>query len=77
MEPNLESEIEKGASAYSIAWYKVKTAPNITVKPKEILEEEKLPFIIWWWHQVTVTPEERSRMVFNRGILIGLKAVIV
>jgi hypothetical protein len=33
-------------------------------------------FIIAWWAHVTETPEERRRMVFSSGILIGLKELI-
>jgi len=35
-----------------------------------------LVFSISWWDQVTVTPDERSRIVFNKGTPMGLKGVI-
>lgn len=54
-----------------------KIAPNEIVIIKAILEFLKLPFSISWCDHVTVTPEDRSKIVFIRGILIGLKAKIV
>jgi len=44
---------------------------------KAILDLLKLFFSISWCDHVTVTPEDRSKIVFINGILIGLKAVIV
>jgi len=41
-----------------------------------ILDFLRFFFNISWWDHVTVTPEDKSRMVFNNGILIGLKELI-
>jgi len=49
----------------------------MTVIAREILALLKLPFNISWWDHVIDTPEDRSRIVFRRGILIGLNALIL
>ncbi len=77
MEPKEESDIQKGASIYSKPWNKVKIKPNIIVKNKEIWDFKKFPFNISWWDQVTLTPEDNNRTVFNNGILIGLKEMTI
>jgi hypothetical protein len=54
----------------------VKIAPSITVKIKDRRDFSRFLFNISWWAQVTVTPDERSKIVFRRGTLIGLKELI-
>jgi len=54
----------------------VKIAPRMIVRNRAVFAFLRLFLIISWWDQVTVTPEERRRMVFSKGILIGLKEVI-
>jgi hypothetical protein len=51
-------------------------APNITVNIRDKRDFSRFLFSISWWAQVTVTPDERSRIVFKRGTLIGLKELI-
>lgn len=74
--PNEESDIQKGASTYSKPWSIVKIAPSMIVMIKDVEDLEKFFFSISWWDQVTVTPEDKSKIVFIRGILIGLKVTI-
>jgi hypothetical protein len=76
VEPKEESAIQKGASLYSNPWKKEKITPNVIVKVKANFALLKFLFSISWWDQVIETPEERSKIVFKRGILIGLKEVI-
>jgi hypothetical protein len=73
VEPKDESDIEKGASMYSNPWKPVKIIPKNTVKNKDIFDLIKLLFNISWCDQVIETPEESNKIVFKRGILIGLK----
>jgi len=73
--PNVESAREKGASLYSNPWDKVNTKPKIIVILKDILALLKFFFSISWCDQVILTPDERSKIVFKRGILIGLKEI--
>jgi len=44
-------------------------------KVKKRLNKEILELLICkqWWHQVTVTPEDKRIKVFKKGTLIGLK----
>jgi len=65
--------IEKGAVVYSSSWNSEKVAPRIIVIFNESFAFLKFFFIISWWDHVIVTPEDKRRIVFNRGILIGLK----
>lgn len=74
--PNEESDIQNGASTYSNPCNAVKITPKVIVMAKEITDLENFFFNISWWHQVTVTPEDRSRIVFIKGILIGLKVTM-
>lgn len=62
---------------YSNPWNIEKIAPREIVENKEKAAHEKFSFKIAWWDQVTVTPEERSKIVFNKGILIGLNVLIL
>jgi len=77
VEPKEESDIQNGASIYSNPCKKEKITPRQIVKIKAILDLLKLFFSISWCDHVTVTPEDKSKIVFIRGILIGLKAKIV
>jgi len=77
VEPNTESDIEKVASMYS-------NPCNIENKiPKEIVKyrDNKLCCFILlkieWWHQVTDTPEEIRSKVLSKGMLIGLKGIML
>lgn len=76
-EPNAESEIEKEASWYSKACSKENRIPNTTVVFKAVTALTLLFNNSEWWHQVTDTPEEIKSSVFNNGILIGLKGIIL
>jgi len=68
--------MQKGASIYSNPCNAVKITPREIVAIRDITDLEKFFFNISWWDHVTVTPEDKSRIVFIRGILIGLKVVI-
>jgi len=46
VDPNLESDILKGASIYSKAWKAVKMAPKTTVRSRELADLAKFPFNI-------------------------------
>jgi hypothetical protein len=74
--PKTESEMENGASIYSNPCREVNKIPKVTVSSRDAFEFFRFPFIISWCAQVTVTPEDKRRIVFRRGILIGLKGVI-
>jgi hypothetical protein len=76
VDPKQESAIQNGASMYSNAWNEVKMVPSITVIIKDKRDFSRFLFNISWWAQVTVTPDESNRIVFRRGILIGLKELI-
>lgn len=76
LDPKEESAIENGASAYSNAWNAEKIIPKNTVNVNEIFDLLKLFFSISWWDHVTVTPEERRRIVFRSGIPMGLNGWI-
>jgi hypothetical protein len=54
----------------------VKIPPSRMVSAKALVALAFILFIIAWWAQVTETPEDRRRMVFSSGILIGLKELI-
>ena len=73
VEPKEESAIQKGASMYSKPWKKVNTIPNKMVNFKAIFALLKFFFNISWWDHVIDTPDESSKIVFNKGTLIGLK----
>lgn len=76
VDPKAESAIQNGASIYSNNWNKVNTIPKEIVNIKDIFAFSKFLLIISWWDQVILTPEDRSRIVFKSGILIGLKGMI-
>lgn len=76
VEPKVASAMQNGASAYSNPWNVVKILPNRMVRIKESFAFLKFSFSISWWDQVMVTPDDKSRMVFRRGILMGLKEMI-
>jgi len=65
-----------GASIYSNAWNIVKIIPKITVDTRDRRDLVRFPFIISWWAHVTVTPDERRRIVLRRGTLMGLNELI-
>jgi len=67
--------MQKEASLYSNPWKNEKMAPNNTVVVRLSLAWLRFPFRISWWDQVTVTPEDKSRIVFSSGTLIGLNDV--
>jgi len=77
VEPKAESAKEKVASWYSNPCSMENKIPKVTVTTKAfnlvILSDNKNA----WWHQVIDTPEERSNNVFNKGILMGLKGIII
>lgn len=74
--PYTESAIEKGASKYSIPWSKVKYNPKIIVIANLCKAWLKLFSMILWWVQVILKPELSRIIVFNNGILLGLKAIM-
>jgi len=76
VEPKALSGIQKGASMYSKPWHVVKISPKVTVKYRPIFEFLVLALSISWWVHVTDTPEDKRRIVFSNGILIGLNDVI-
>jgi hypothetical protein len=76
VDPKEESAIQNGASTYSNPWNPVKIVPRDTVSKRENFALLKFLLIISWCDQVILTPEDRSRMVFSRGILMGLNALI-
>jgi len=76
VEPKDESAIANGASLYSNPWNKEKMTPRVIVKVRANLALLKFLFSISWWDHVMDTPEDSKRIVFRRGILIGLKEVI-
>jgi len=76
VEPKVESAIENGASIYSNPCNIENKIPNLIVIISLIFDLLKFFFNISWWDHVTVTPEDKSKIVFNSGILIGLKDVI-
>jgi len=47
-------------------------APRMMVKVRDNFALLKFLFNISWWDHVIDTPEESNRIVFRRGILIGL-----
>jgi len=59
--------MEKAVSVYSPYCKDKKYNPKSTVKPKLWVAEEYLPSSILWWAQVTVTPDNKSTAVFNKG----------
>jgi len=67
--------MEKGASLYSKPWKKEKINPKEMVVAKAILALLKFFLSISWWLHVIETPEDKRRIVFNKGILMGLKEV--
>jgi hypothetical protein len=46
------------------------------VNARALVAADFILFIIAWWAHVTETPDDRRRMVFRRGILIGLKELM-
>jgi len=74
--PKEESDIQKGASMYSKPCNIVNITPKPIVIIREITDLKKFFFNISWCDQVTVTPEDRSKIVFIRGILMGLKVIM-
>jgi hypothetical protein len=68
--------MQNGASVYSNPWNSVNTPPSRMVSAKALAALDFILFIIAWWAQVTDTPDERRRMVFSSGILIGLKELM-
>jgi len=54
----------------------VKTAPSVIVRDNDLFDFLYLFFSISWWAQVTENPDDNRRIVFIKGILIGLKEVI-
>jgi len=72
----VESAIENGASIYSKPCNIENKIPNLIVIISLIFDLLKFFFNISWWDHVTVTPEDKSKIVFNSGILIGLKDLI-
>jgi hypothetical protein len=61
---------------YSNPWNKENTIPRVIVKIKANLDLLKFLFNISWWDHVMDTPEDSKRIVFKRGILIGLNELI-
>jgi len=61
---------------YSTAWNIVNTAANITVATKPYKAPFLFPCIKEWWAYVTVTPDDNSNTVFNKGNSKGLIASI-
>jgi hypothetical protein len=43
---------------------------------KAFLDFLKFFFNISWWAHVILTPDDKSKIVFKSGILIGLKEII-
>ena len=76
LEPKEVSEIVKGAEMYSNPWKAEKIAPSKIVIFRDRTEVLKELFRRAWWLHVTETPEDSRRIVFKRGILIGLKGEI-
>jgi len=76
VDPKDESAIENGASLYSNPWNKEKIPPKEIVKINASLALLKFLFSISWWDHVIETPDDKRRIVFRRGILIGLNEVI-
>jgi hypothetical protein len=50
----------------------VKIRPNMMVIAKEFFALLKFPLSISWCDHVMVTPDDKRRIVFRSGILIGL-----
>jgi len=61
---------------YSNAWKEVKIPPRKTVKIRDSRDFSRFLFSISWCAQVTVTPDDSSKIVFRRGTLIGLNELI-
>lgn len=76
VDPNTESAMQNGASIYSNPWNAVNTAPKRIVVAREVFVFLIFPLSISWCAHVTVTPDDRRRIVFKSGILIGLKDLI-
>ena len=55
---------------------KVKYTPRNTVRASLWTASSKLPTMIAWWDQVTLTPEERRIIVLSSGTENGLKGWI-
>jgi hypothetical protein len=68
--------MQNGASMYSNPCKAVNTAPKMIVVDREVLVFLIFPLSISWCAHVTVTPEDRRRIVFSSGILIGLNDLI-
>lgn len=54
----------------------MKIPPSTTVVVRDRRDFVRFLLSISWCAHVTVTPDERRRMVFSRGILIGLNELI-
>jgi len=76
-DPKVESDMQNGASMYSTPWNKEKTMPRKIVVSKEYILLLSFFLKIWWCAHVTDTPDDRRRIVFRSGILIGLNELIV
>jgi hypothetical protein len=76
VDPKAESAMQNGASMYSNPWKAVNVAPSRMVIVRALVALDFILFIMAWCAHVTDTPDESRRMVFKRGILIGLNAVI-
>ena len=76
MEPYTESANLKDASIYSMACRHVKYTPRIIVNPKPWVVWVKLFSISAWCAHVTLTPEDKSTIVFNKGTWNGLNGII-
>jgi len=48
----------------------------VIVRANEYLAFLKFFLIISWWDHVILTPEDNNKIVFSKGILIGLKELI-
>lgn len=76
VEPNTESAIENGASIYSNPCKAENNKPKKIVIKSDIILVNLFFFNNAWWHHVIDTPEDNNNKVFNKGMLIGLKAII-
>jgi hypothetical protein len=68
--------MEKDAFIYSPACRIVKYTPNAIVTINAWIVFDRVPSIILWCAQVTVTPDANNTAVFRSGILNGFKVVI-
>lgn len=54
----------------------MKYAPRITVNDRAWMASLRFFFIILWWAQVIVTPDDSKTAVFRSGTKNGLRGVI-